>query len=296
MREAVRRLRESPAASLYLSVWLLSAGFLALSGYPQQAWFGLFDLLGLAVLGFFTFRLTTAAPGSPRPDTPRLRRQLGLQLGVIGLVILLTGYRGAVFHDLLPAEPGLPLWTPLDGFLERLGVEWTGNSNYIANPVLYFLLPFFTLVLLGARPQELGFGPGHKVWQVALLWSLLPLGVIGYTLVSGQVALNTVLLRLLNNSLQNGFFEEFLFRGALQTRLRKLASPGWAVVLQALVFGLWHLGLGYSATGSGALLPALLSTIVIQSVLGLGFGLIFERTRNLAASSVVHVLLNSMGI
>jgi membrane protease YdiL (CAAX protease family) len=295
MRAAIRSLRDSPAASLYLLVWVLSAGFLALSGFPQQALFGLFDLLGLGILGYFTFRLTVPAPATARPSAPA-RRRLLLQLLVISLVILLTGYRGAVFHDMFPGAYGLPLWTSLERFLGELGAEWTGNANFIANPVLYFVLPFFALLLLGARPLELGFGPGHKVWQVTLLWSLLPLGVIAYTLVIGQVRVEVVLLRLLSNSLQNGFFEEFLFRGALQTRLRRFFTPGWAMVLQALVFGAWHLGLGYSATGSGALLPALLSTIVIQSVLGLGFGLIFERTRNLVAPSIVHVLLNSMGI
>jgi membrane protease YdiL (CAAX protease family) len=95
--------------------------------------------------------------------------------------------------------------------------------------------------------------------------------------------------------MQNGFFEEFLFRGALQTRLRKLTTPAWALVLQALIFGLWHLGAGYSATGGSDLLTAAASTIVAQASLGLAFGIIFERTRNLFASSAFHIVINSIG-
>ncbi|MFN8513870.1 MAG: CPBP family intramembrane glutamic endopeptidase [Thermomicrobiales bacterium] len=96
--------------------------------------------------------------------------------------------------------------------------------------------------------------------------------------------------------MNNGFFEEFLFRGALQTRLRALGGPGWALVIQALVFGAWHLGLGYTNTDHAGLLPALASTIVYQATLGLAFGVIFERTRNLLAPSVAHILVNSLGI
>lgn len=291
-----QHLRRSAPATTFLVVWLLSSTYLLFTGFWQQALIGLFQLLGVAMLGYFTIRLTAAAPDSLAPTKPRGQFLLALQLLVIIILALLTGYRGAVFHNLLPADPGLPLWSALEVWLNRLGDEWTGTGNFIANPVLYFILPFFLLLLLGATPQELGFGPGHKVWQVTLLWSLLPLAVIGFFLLSGQLALRVLLLRLLSNGLQNGFFEEFLFRGALQTRLRRLVTPGWAVVIQALLFGVWHIGLGYSNTGASALLPAVLSTIVSQSVLGLGFGLIFERSRNLVAPSLVHVLLNSMGI
>jgi membrane protease YdiL (CAAX protease family) len=102
--------------------------------------------------------------------------------------------------------------------------------------------------------------------------------------------------RLLSNAIQNGFFEEFLFRGALQTRLRRILNPAWAVVIQALIFGVWHLGLGYTNTAYDGFLPAVTATLVNQAVLGLAFGMIFERTRNLLAPSVVHVFFNSMGI
>lgn len=60
------------------------------------------------------------------------------------------------------------------------------------------------------------------------------------------------------------------------------------------MFGVWHLGLGFSDTGYAGLAPALANTIVHQSVIGLAHGIIFERTRNLLAPSVAHVLINSM--
>lgn len=101
--------------------------------------------------------------------------------------------------------------------------------------------------------------------------------------------------RLLSNALNNGFFEEFLFRGALQTRLRPLVGVGWALVLQALVFGVWHLGLGFDDTSHVGWPEALASTLAHPAVIGLAYGVAFERTRNLLAPSVAHVLANSLG-
>lgn len=296
MQNGFKDLRRSPAITTFLLIWLAAAAYLALSGYPNQALYGLLNLLGTGVLILLTRRFTAPAPPSPKPQGTRQRRLLALQLLVIGAVILLTAYRGLVFHAVLPAEPSLPLWQPLVDALERLGGEWFGNDNYVANPVLYFLIPLILLVAAGALPRELGFGPGHRVWLAIGLWSMIPLLIILYTLIAGQVTLGRVGMRLVSNAIQNGFFEEFIFRGALQTRLRRILSPPWAVVLQALIFGVWHLGLGFSNTGGDGLLPAVAATLVSQAMLGMGFGMIFERTRNLLAPSIVHVLFNSMGI
>ena len=71
--------------------------------------------------------------------------------------------------------------------------------------------------------------------------------------------------------------------------------PEWAIVIQALVFGAWHLGLGYTNTGGAGLLPAVAITIVHQATIGLAFGIVFERTRSILAPSVAHILANSMG-
>jgi membrane protease YdiL (CAAX protease family) len=295
MRKTLRRLLVARPAWFFGLIWLASDLYLFLNGQAGLALNGLFLLVGVIVLGFFTLRLSDPAPRSKTPNNQRAWLEFALQLFVILLFIVLTAYRGLVFHSVLAEFPGLPLWTPLLQRLDVIGGEWLGNPNYLVNPLLYLVIPFVLLVLLGAHPTGLGFGRGHQVWRITFLWAIPPLLVILGTLITGQVSLNRLSLRLLSNSLQHGFFEEFLFRGALQTRLRKVWSPGWALVSQAMLFGIWHLGVGYSTTGGG-FGQALASTLVNQAVLGLAFGLIFERSRNLFASSVVHVLLNSMGI
>ena len=91
--------------------------------------------------------------------------------------------------------------------------------------------------------------------------------------------------------LQNGFSEEFLFRGAFQTRLRAFMTSDWALVIQALVFGLWHIGFDTQTMG-GDVLAGLALGIASHSVMGLALGILFQRTRNLIAPSLVHVANN----
>ena len=99
---------------------------------------------------------------------------------------------------------------------------------------------------------------------------------------------------MIGNSLQNGFFEEFLFRGALHTRLSRLLPAPGALVLQALLFGLWHLGANIRMM-DGDLLAGAAVCIVSQTIGGLAYGLVFTRTRNLIAPSVAHVMMNAFG-
>ena len=283
---------KSPAAWLFAAVWIAAALVLVATGngFPVFA-----ALVGAAylLLSALTVVITQPAPAEPAPAASRGR--LWLQAGLILLFIVLSGWNGLVFHDAVPAGAAIPLWSPLVDALQRLGGQLFGNDNYIANPVAYGVLPLLALLLAGARPAELGFGRGHRVGWVLLLWCAIPIAFFAYGLLSGQLAPGRLAGRFVSNFMQNGFWEEFLFRGALQTRLRRLWTPGWALVVQALLFGAWHLGLGYTNTGHSGWLPALASVLVHQAVIGMALGVIFERTRNLLAPSVVHIVVNSTG-
>lgn len=282
----------SRAAWCFATVWIVSALYLLIAGYGDMVLFRLVYLLALLLFCAITVSMTQDQPHETETGA---RRRLRLQAAVVGVFILFTLYDGLQFHGVVPESESIPIWSPIRQSLERLGGQWFGNDGYVANPAAYFIIPAAALLLLGARPQGLGLGRGHRVWQVTLLWVSLPLIMLLVALLGGQLTIQRLFGRLASNFMQNGFFEEFLFRGALQTRLRKLTTPAWALVLQALIFGLWHLGLGYSETGGSDLLAAAASTIVAQASLGLAFGMIFERTRNLFASSAFHIVINSVG-
>ena len=77
------------------------------------------------------------------------------------------------------------------------------------------------------------------------------------------------------------------------TRLSYLLCDDWGLVLSTLIFGLFHIGVQTSAV-HGDWLAGAAYTIIDQAVIGLGMAIIFLRTRNLLASSIFHVLLDTL--
>jgi len=162
---------------------------------------------------------------------------------------------------------------------------------YVRDPLLYFALPALALAAPGLRRRELGLGRGWRAWRVTAVWSVVPLYVVALALAAGAATPSALFDSLAGNVLRNGFFEEFLWRGAVLGRLRPLMGTGWAVALSSLGFGLWHLGPDTSRLG-GNLAAGLAYCVVCQATVGLGFAVAYVRTRNLLAPSVAHVLFN----
>jgi membrane protease YdiL (CAAX protease family) len=267
-------------ANLYLLVIGESAGILLLL---------LAYALYMALLGWFTVRATEPAPAEAT-DAQQNKSRLWIQIAVLSVIILITGL----------GSRSVPIWSNMVEWFHALGesflpVEWFGGpGNSVANPMQYFVIPFLLLLLLGAKPAELGFGKGHQVRKTCLIWLALPFVFFAVLLAMGTVSLQMVVRRFISNFFQNGFFEEFLFRGALQTRLGKVVSTPWALTLQAFLFGLWHLRANTQMM-DGNLLAGLAFCIISQTVAGFAFGVIYHRTRNLIAPSLAHVFMNMLG-
>lgn len=97
--------------------------------------------------------------------------------------------------------------------------------------------------------------------------------------------------------IETGLVEEFFFRGLVQTRCAAwLKSEVSGVVVMALLFGLAHAP-GFIFRGAGvkeALGPSpsvadsIAYAIVILSVAGIFFGVIWARTKNLFAVMIIH--------
>jgi membrane protease YdiL (CAAX protease family) len=258
----VWRAASAPAAWLFAMVWLAAIGGLALRGYTDRALGAPVILLPLLFFCWVTV-LVTQDPSPPdvseRPSRPRLLVQMA---SVVAIAVLIGLAAMALYGVGPPALAAIPVWSGL--------VDW----------------------LLGARPRNLGFGPGHRVGRVLVLWCLPQLVFVLVSVIArgGQpLQLGFVFIR---NGFQNGLSEEFLFRGALQTRLSLLVGSGWGLVLGALAFGFWHVGTNARFVTHGDLLSAACVGIASQAPYGLAFGVIFQRTRNLLAGSVFHMLVD----
>ncbi|MCH8153549.1 MAG: CPBP family intramembrane metalloprotease [Planctomycetes bacterium] len=297
--EALRPALRSSAAWTFAVLWVISAAYLAWTGHTGISLFALGKTSGLVVFMLLTVGLTARASERPAKAQHATRSTLlWLQLALVLTVIVLTAQRGMASHDVAPPMfKHIPLWSPFIQFLQEAGnrlaqAGYLRSPNYLVNPVMYFVVPLPLLLLLGARWRSLGFERGWRTWRVVVLWSIAYVGYWVFNLITGTWSVGRLGHTLLSNTMQNGFFEEFLFRGALQTRLSRLISPSWALVVSSLGFGLWHIGADAKALGGDLLAGAALS-ILVQSSMGLAFGVIFLRTRNLLACSVIHVVVNT---
>lgn len=293
-REEVATALRHPAVASGLAVWAAATAWLWLADAGGALALRALQLAAVALFGLLTVALTR-----PRESEPPSGR-IGWQLAALGAVVLVTGYGGLRFHEVV-ATPPVPLWSNLSDLFAHAGrtalPEWlVGHpANAGRNFGQYVVVPLVVLLALGGRPGGLGLDRGHRSMRVALLWCAIPIGVLGWQLATGGLAPAALVRRLGSHFFQNGFSEEFLFRGAVQTRLEPVLGRGWALLVQALAFGVWHVGAMTDGAGAVAVASGLAGTLLLQAVLGLGLGIVFLRTRSLVAPTLVHVFSNAIG-
>jgi len=160
---------------------------------------------------------------------------------------------------------------PIVAFRMRLPLRMNGRDAAI---VAFF---FVVMTLF-----QFGFGSGLRK--------------IASTNLHGGTLVLAVLASFLWMSIEAGLVEEVAFRALLQTRLEETTrSAAGGIVVSALLFALIHapgLFLRTAATGESFTNPSLLYAIgyaiTILSPMGLFFGYLWHRTRNLLVIVLVH--------
>lgn len=87
-----------------------------------------------------------------------------------------------------------------------------------------------------------------------------------------------------------GISEEGLFRGYMQTHLEKFYTVRRAIIIQAILFGVWHFVWNLSPFD----LFGMLQYVGITFLIGLLFGYFYSKTRNLAPLVFAHGLFDSV--
>lgn len=270
-------------------LFAMASGYAALHGRWDFVSLGCGMLVATVLLGLVAMKLVPA-PDTP-PAIPLSSQAICFIIGSI--VIGATFVDGLVFHKQL--SQGLPVWSDVRAWLMSHGADWFGNGCYLANPVLYFVLPFVALKLAGVNAGALGLRWGRGTVMTAAMWCALPVAIIVSQVQTGTRHPADLSLQILSNSLQNGFMEEFPFRGVLQLAAFRFLPVPWAVVISAVGFGLWHMGLGFTMTGGSDPALAIAVTVLFQSVIGLILGHITHRTGSLIAPLIAHVIFNVAG-
>lgn len=298
-RDILKPVLTTPAAWCFGTIWVVAAIYLVAIGRGDVV---LSSICLLAVLTFFCVTTVAITRRKHEPEGQLLqtrRSLLFLQVAVIAFFVCVTLYTSLMFRGVVERHP-IPIWSPIIGAFSHLGERVFSNDIVVnpalamANPAKYILLPLPLLLLLGARFRGLGFCRGHRTVSVVALWCSIPAGVLVCLLASGRLSYTSLIHRLLSHLLINGFGEEFLIRGALQTRLRALLGTSWAIVIQAITFGVWHFAANSGSLGITGIAAVTAFCVVRSATFGLAYGIVFHRTRNLLACSAIHVVTNSL--
>ena len=288
--EPVRRALADPVTAVAVVVYLLAVVGLFLAG--GDLWSTL--LLGLAVALLSGVVVWATRRRAPRPiEVLRPRVEAWLPLVWYGLVTLLAVVTSAVQLELvnqftnwffLVIVPlGLLLVARRRGLavraaLRSIGITRAGLGGGLRLAALIVPLSIPALYVVGERQRM----------AVAMMFQE-PLRAVVSLLVGFLLALLTV-----------GFVEEFFFRGILQSRLARWIGSEWRGLLVAsLLFGLFHLPMAYFSPYEpmhGNLLGALSGVVAEQAVMGILLGVLWARTRNLAAPLLVHVFTDALAM
>jgi membrane protease YdiL (CAAX protease family) len=196
-----------------------------------------------------------------------------------------------------------------------LGVESFALTFLVGGGLATLWLGIFGLAYLRFRPVRIYYGirwptlrdagwiVGGVVLSVilALLVEIvvIPFGDGGATTISSAASISNPLLIysifLIGNLVFIAPIEEFLYRGVIQGRLRESFGPVAAISTTSIGFALGHIP-SYWFGGSDIVSVSVGGALLGIAAGGLVLGAIYEWTESLLIVTLIHGLLNSIGI
>lgn len=173
----------------------------------------------------------------------------------------------------------------------------------VIGPIVYFLVEN-KLRNRTAKESGLTFAKFSKVLRMSWYFILL-VGIVMqlfYSFMYSQffpdvmkhvvsrvpLNLSDINIQLILSIIILAFGEEIAFRGLIQGRLNRLVPTWAAILLTSILFALMHL-----SKGAPSVVVLDLLSVFIDSLL---FGIIFARTKNIFASSIGHILANTVAL
>lgn len=241
-----------------------------------------------------TTSLEAAVYGNRRGRTLFVAIGLLAAATLVGVAIV-EGF--ALLQSALGFDDSFVLTFLVGGGLATLWFVVLGYGYARARPVqIHYALRWPTL-------RDLGWVLGGLVVVVVASLAIDLLGAVlgaeAPTTISAAAAIeNPVLVYsifLVGNLVFIAPAEEFLFRGVIQGRLRESFGPVLAISVTSVGFGLGHL-MSYWFGGSDLLSLGVWMAILGITVSGAILGAFYERTRSLLLVSLLHGLVNTIGI
>jgi membrane protease YdiL (CAAX protease family) len=173
---------------------------------------------------------------------------------------------------------------------------------YEKTPLIY--LTVFTIIFIektdisafGFRTQNIGKAIFHGLTFYAILGgsTLLTNYLLIYAFTNQMpiqsYAIPIFLYAMPFHTLCVGVSEEGFFRGYVQTHLEKFYDIKKAILIQAVLFGIWHFVWDLNPFNPWGMIQY----IAFAFFIGLPFGYLYSKTRNLASVVIAHGLWNSV--
>lgn len=251
----------------------------------------------LAAVWIAAVAVTASAPaGGPLALRSAVRMALAVALSLATLWITLPRAAQAAPEERGKAPAQAAAVLALAALIVALGLLLPSRGMGAVSSLAFgwtklVIVPAALLLALGARPGDLGLRRGEGTGRVAALWGIPILALLVLRLASGRLGIGGLVQLALSHLLQAGLPEEFFYRGALQSRLARLSGAGWGLALQALVFAAVHAPRAAERMNAGPLAGAA-AAFAMFVPMGLALGVVFARTRSLAAPCLVHVGTN----
>ncbi|MCK4421360.1 CPBP family intramembrane metalloprotease [candidate division WOR-3 bacterium] len=276
----------------------------------QERFFKKEDFKSPIVLGFIAIYIFAAVlifSNEPKNAFPYIGLSIGL-LFLCWLIIDLT--KKIKIQDIKIKRPWLELifgllilivWDYLPLPQINFGDKW-GIGFILKKSIILLGLPFLflkfrknSLVSMGftSRNWKQNLWIGFIVFLALAIPSAFFVGNTGSEILSGKYSAPQVGIGLFSSFiyyfLMSGFSEEFLFRAFIQARVSYLMKSSVSgVLITSLIFGLGHIQYIMQGYPGITISEAFCRAFFLQTFIGIMFGVLWERTRNLIPCVFVH--------
>jgi len=174
-------------------------------------------------------------------------------------------------------------------------MDFKENNNMVRSTFSVFEVPKEFTGIYGSYKQRLekNLWVGFSIFLALAIPNAFFVGNTGSEILSGKYSATQVGIGLFSSFiyffLMSGFSEEFFFRSFIQTRISYiLKSSISGVLITSLIFGLGHIrGIMQWYPGI-TIAEAFCRAFFLQTFIGIMFGVLWERTRNLISCVFVH--------
>lgn len=196
----------------------------------------------------------------------------------------------------------LMLWIPMElKWVDRKWVELPiGEKKYSLPSGMYFAILYGMMIFTGWFRIDL-----NCHWRLRFrdfLWAVGMLAALMLIILPLALAIDFVKLEIWDVAEKHFWVplllfplflvtpaigEELVYRGVLQNSLEKKWGIWAALAIQAVIFGVSHI----NNKAGGCEFPNF-PYVIFSAIAGLGYGIVFWRTRSLLASATTHVLVD----